>query len=123
MGNRAVIAFKNSDTGIYLHWNGGRESVQAFVDTAKALKVRNPSRDDYGIARMVQIIGNFFGGTLSLGIGKPSHLDDSDNGTYTIDEDWNITNPRNDNQPFDKEYYEGVFARCMERNEPIFKEE
>lgn len=38
MGNRAVITtskstdIKNStDIGIYLHWNGGRDSVQAFL--------------------------------------------------------------------------------------------
>ena len=123
MGNRAVIAFKNSDLGIYLHWNGGKESVKAFVDTAKALGVRNPSRDDYGIARMIQIIGNFFGGTTSVGIGKAGHLDDSDNGTFTVDEDWNITNPREDYEPFNQEYYEGVLARCMERNKQLFAEE
>ena len=46
MGNRAVIAFeqngkqdKNS-VGIYLHWNGGRDSVEGFLQTAKDYGVR-----------------------------------------------------------------------------------
>ena len=123
MGNRAVIAFKGNDLGIYLHWNGGEESVKAFVDTAKALGVRNPCRDSYGITRMVQIIGNFFGGTLSLGIGKADHLDDSDNGTYTIDENWNFTRSVHETQPFNQEYYEKILASCMEKNKPLFEGE
>ncbi len=37
MGNRAVITAsksKDSGLGIYLHWNGGIESVVAFLDVA-----------------------------------------------------------------------------------------
>jgi hypothetical protein len=123
MGNRAVIAFKGNDLGIYLHWNGNKESVKAFVDTAKAFGVRNPCRDSYGISRMVQIIGNYFGGTLSIGIGKAKGLDDSDNGTYTIDADWNISNPRNDDAPIDRERYNNVLSYCIERNKPFFHAE
>ena len=40
MGNRAVVTNKNQDIGIYLHWNGGPESVCAFLTYAKALGVR-----------------------------------------------------------------------------------
>jgi len=38
MGNRAVVCFDeyNDDAiGIYLHWNGGRDSVEAFLMAAK----------------------------------------------------------------------------------------
>ena len=31
MGNRAVITTENKKIGIYLHWNGGRDSVEAFL--------------------------------------------------------------------------------------------
>ena len=35
MGNRAIITtqkdFDNNGIGVYLHWNGGRDSVQAFL--------------------------------------------------------------------------------------------
>lgn len=92
MGNRAVITtrenFDNNGVGIYLHWNGGRDSVNAFLTYCK---LRGFRTDSYGWARLCQVIGNFFGGTLSLGIDTVDHLDcdNWDNGTYLID-DWKI---------------------------------
>ena len=39
MGNRAIITtkkdFDNNGIGVYLHWNGGRDSVQAFLTYCK----------------------------------------------------------------------------------------
>lgn len=34
MGNRAIITTKKRDLGVYLHWNGGRDSVGAFLDVS-----------------------------------------------------------------------------------------
>lgn len=88
MGNRAVITFDDKPTpqsiGIYLHWNGGPESVLAFLEAADKLGVCDDSDKSYEIARLVQIIGNFFGGTTSIGIGPMKELDtdNGDNGTY-----------------------------------------
>ena len=66
MGNRAVIDM-DGKTGIYLQWNGDFESVSAFIKVARDYGLRT---DDYGIARLTQIIGNFFSGdVLSLGVG------------------------------------------------------
>lgn len=88
MGNRAVIAFKNSPNaiGIYLHWNGGRDSVEGFLAAAKKLGVRG-NDESYALARLTQIIGNFMGGTLSLGLGTLAELDcdNGDNGLYIVD--------------------------------------
>ena len=89
MGNRAVIATseKLSAPAIYLHWNGGKESVLAFLEVAQKLGVRDPVADDsYFLARLGQIIGNFFGGTLSVGVGILRQLDceNFDNGTYKV---------------------------------------
>jgi hypothetical protein len=93
MGNRAVIAFNNTphSVGVYLHWNGGPESVLAFLAAAKELHVRGDD-EQYFLARFCQIIGNFFSGTSSLGIGTLSHLDcdNGDNGLYIIDSGLNI---------------------------------
>ena len=91
MGNRAFIKFEGEDVGIYLHWNGGRDSVQPFLDYCKLKDYRF---DDYGIARMCQVIGNFFGGGLSLGVQsvRGKSLDDLDpgaNGVYIV-RDWEI---------------------------------
>lgn len=69
MGNRAVITTSQSkdvqtsiDIGVYLHWNGGRDSVEAFLSYCKLRGFRPPERDCYGWARLCQVIGNFFGG-------------------------------------------------------------
>lgn len=91
MGNRAVITTRHKDIGIYLHWNGGRDSVEAFLKYCELKGVRPPETDNYGWARMCQIIGNFFGGELSIGIDQYDKLDkdNGDNGVYVI-ENWKI---------------------------------
>lgn len=92
MGNRAVITTKEQEIGVYLHWNGGRDSVEAFLKYCELRGFRSPSHDDYGWARLCQVIGNFFGADgLSIGIGRYDHLDrnNGDNGVYIID-GWEI---------------------------------
>ena len=85
MGNRAVITTPDNPVGIYVHWNGGIESVLGFTHAALALDVRSPSSDpSYFLARLSQIIGNFFGGTTSVGIGLTDRMDSSDNGIWTV---------------------------------------
>lgn len=98
MGNRAVITAskaidvaRSNDIGVYLHWNGGRNSVEAFLKYCKLKGYRSPSDDNYGWARLCQVIGNFFGGESSIGIDNCCHLDcdNWDNGVYII-KDWKI---------------------------------
>lgn len=95
MGNRAVITtkenFENNGVGIYLHWNGGYDSVSAFLKYCELKGYRSPSEDNYGWARLCQVIGNFFGGSTSVGIDVVSNLDcnNYDNGVYII-KDWEI---------------------------------
>lgn len=91
MGNRAVITTEAKDLGVYLHWNGGRASVEAFLLYCKLKGYRCPENDCYGWARLCQVISNFFGGGLSVGIDKYEKLDtdNGDNGVYII-KDWQI---------------------------------
>lgn len=91
MGNRAVITTKAMDIGVYLHWNGGRDSVEAFLRYCKEKGYRPPETDCYGWARLCQVIGNFFGGSNSIGIDKVERLNcnNGDNGMYII-ENWEI---------------------------------
>ena len=98
MGNRAVITTskfmdvsRSSELGVYLHWNGGRDSVEAFLTYCKMRGFRAPDEDCYGWAYLCTVIGNFFGDGLSLGIDKCEYLDcdNGDNGTYII-EGWEI---------------------------------
>lgn len=95
MGNRAIITtrenFNNNGIGVYLHWNGGRDSVEAFLCYCKLKGYRPPEKDCYGWARLCQVIGNFFGGTTSIGIDnfQKDTGKYQDNGTYII-ENWEI---------------------------------
>ena len=91
MGNRAVITTERKDLGVYLHWNGGRDSVEAFLKYCELKGYASPERDTYGWARLCQVIGNYFGGTNSVGISRyeESDRDNFDNGVYII-ENWKI---------------------------------
>lgn len=131
MGNRATVTFQDRGTevgSIYLHWNGGRESVQAFLDYALAVGVRT-NDPTYALARVTQIIGNFFGGTTSIGTGDSKFLDtDGDNGQYFVDANTltisshvagSLYSPPEDT-PFDTDYYEKVLEEVRAKNDPIF---
>ena len=68
MGNRAVITASlsndpqtSNDIGIYLHWNGGRDSVEAFLEYCKRRGFRPPDQDNYGWARLCQVIAILVG--------------------------------------------------------------
>lgn len=97
MGNRCVITTKanmdNNGVGIYLHWNGGRDSVAAFLEYCELRGFRAPSEDEYGWARLAQVIANFMdAGGLSVGVDTVNNLDcdNGDNGVFLID-GWRIT--------------------------------
>ena len=40
MGNRAVIHFQDSNVGMYVHWNGGRDTIEPMLEVAKEYKER-----------------------------------------------------------------------------------
>lgn len=88
MGNRAIITTKSREIGIYLHWNGGIDSITAFLKYCELRKFRG-FPDEYGIARLTQIIANYFGGDLSIGITTTPESYRCDNGIYVV-EGWNI---------------------------------
>lgn len=96
MGNRAVITtapFSTSKVGVYLHWNGGRASVEAFLRVCRDLEFPAPSGDDsYAWARLCQVVGTYFKGGHSVGVGICKNLDydNFDNGTYLVGKDWEI---------------------------------
>ena len=123
MGNRAVVTFANMadveahlvkddkeftdgrsvsgfvganphKVGVYLHWNGGKDSITAFCEACRQLRFRGPVSDCYGVARFVQVVANCFGGTngLSIGVDTLEHLDcdNYDNGVYIVNDEWEI---------------------------------
>lgn len=91
MGNRAIIASDNRNFGVYLHWNGGYDSVSAFLEYCK-LKGYSSFETDYGMARFIQVVSNFFGGGHSIGVipfNGDSDAEDVDNGIYYV-KGWEI---------------------------------
>lgn len=95
MGNRAIVKPSKLNYGVYLHWNGGVDSVEAFLEYCK-LKGYRSFNDNYGVARFIQVVSNWFGGGLSVGIETDlfntercaeSHC--LDNGMYIVD-GWEI---------------------------------
>lgn len=93
MGNRAVITFTAAQSApcIYLHWNGGRASVQAFLKAARHLNLNAPLDGSSGInfdaqAQVLDDIANMirddFG--MSSVYRETFGSSDTDNGVYTI---------------------------------------
>lgn len=127
MGNRGVITFMDSDKevgSIYLHWNGGQESVKAFLDYAKEVQVREGD-PTYALARVVQIISNFLEGTLSVGVGMSAFLDcdNMDNGQYIV-RGLDIVERRHaPADEFTQNYYEYILEGVRQRNKTHFYEE
>lgn len=105
MGNTAIITTranfnKGIGIGIYLHYNGGRDSVEGFLKYCELKHYRKPEDDCYGWLRLCQVIGNFIGGSLSAGIDVMDFTHDpcTDNGIYII-EDWKVV---------DRKYFTGA---------------
>ena len=127
MGNRAVITIKEKDVpqedwnSLYLHWNGGRDSVEPFLHVAKMYEIRCQEDSSYAIARLSQLIGNTLGGTLSLGVGAYKCLDThSDNGVYVV-EDWEIVDRLNHDGYEQSEYnFDEFVAEIRSMNDGVF---
>ena len=135
MGNRAVIAIgkrektkskRDKQMGIYLHWNGGRPSIAAFIKAADDLGIRCQCDPSYAAARLCQLVGNWFGGILSLGVGHLSDLDCvGNNGTYYI-ENWKIVGREHYDmaeEEIDTEQTKAIYSDLMEINKPIFEKD
>lgn len=120
MGNHAIIKTANGHIGMYLHWNGGRDSVEAFLKYCDLRGFRSPEVDGYGWARLSQVVGNYFGGCLSVGIVELSGVGDGkwcDNGTYII-EDWKIIGREDFDGPEQHEHKLEAMLREIDATQP-----
>lgn len=104
MGNRAVITtkenFEQNGVGLYLHWNGGRDSVEAFLKYCELKQYPSPEKCLQSWVNLWLIIQNYFGDSQNMAFNQVENLDcdNWDNGTYII-EDWKIV---------DRKYFEGA---------------
>ena len=125
MGNSALImtkdGFENGGIGLYLHWNGGRDSVEPFLKYCEKKNYRPPETDGYGWARLAQVVGNFFGGSMSVGIDYYKDGRDIcylDNGVYII-ENWNIVDRKYFNCEEQNNYDTQEFLRSIDESMPV----
>lgn len=97
MGNRAVVTTKTAAgfcedaMGLYVHWNGGRDSITAFLKYCEMQGYKSPEIDSQSWQRMQQVILNYNEGlsTVTVDICKNLDCDNMDNGVYMI-ENWQI---------------------------------
>ena len=100
MGNRAVITFDTADNApaIYLHWNGGRASVQGFIDAARALGLRHAptaAAQAETMDKLADLIArHFFRTNVGFNVYREQYAstdrDNGDNGTYLLGRDLSI---------------------------------
>lgn len=135
MGNRAVIALESMpEVGIYVHWNGGLESVLAFLEATKQRGARSPGADGpYAFGRLAQTTADFFhrsdGELISFGVGPLDRIDcdNHDNGLYWIGNDWTISRREYSREASatklpdldleEREKYEGILKSILEVDE------
>jgi len=100
MGNRAVITFStaNNSPAIYLHWNGGRASVEGFLTAARQLGLRHAptaQAQTEALDQLAEMLARFYfrcnvGMTVYRLHYAGSDRDNGDNGTYLIGRDLTI---------------------------------
>jgi hypothetical protein len=100
MGNRAVITFStaNNAPAIYLHWNGGRASVEGFLTAARQLGLRHAptaQAQTETLDQLAEMLARFYfrcnvGMTVYRLHYAGSDRDNGDNGTYLIGRDLTI---------------------------------
>lgn len=111
MGNRAVITFSQHKTApcIYLHWNGGRASVEAFIKSAKhlGLHVCKSEYDEHKVLDLLaeMIATHFFESKVGMNVYREQYgradKDNGDNGVYVLDSNLNICK-RNFNKSYEE---------------------
>jgi hypothetical protein len=91
MGNQAFITAKGANLGVQLHWNGGRDSVEAFLEYAKLAKLPPLGERNEGLPALVTVLCNYFGNDgMNVRISscyphRPDLSDSGDNGVYVVE--------------------------------------
>ena len=92
MGNRAVVAFRGTADNapcLYLHWNGGRASVLAFLNVAKELQLEGNTDGLHTLGEIIRT--KFFdGSSVYHDALARADVNNGDNGLYWIDPQWDI---------------------------------
>ncbi|AUI01352.1 hypothetical protein H2C43_07195 [Corynebacterium glutamicum] len=95
MSNNALLVANEADIGLYLHWNGGRDSIEAFLAYAAYAQLPPINENNDWLPPFITVLKNFFGNDGSGVYLEPVNQDyldgiDYDNGVYMLD-DYEIT--------------------------------
>lgn len=104
MGNRAVLTFETSAKApaIYLHWNGGHASVEAFLAAARHLGLRHartPAQQLQAVDFIAAIAARHYmgcdvGETVYREAYGCTDADNGDNGVFLLADDLSINGRR-----------------------------
>jgi hypothetical protein len=131
MGNRAVISFCTGKSApcIYLHWNGGRPSIEAFLKTSKHLGLNQSILDAHDDTRydvqaevmdkIAEMIAKHFfdcevGRTVYRETYGNSDADNGDNGVYLIDRKLDIIGRVYNRYPDNEEVNMPIYNTILE---------
>lgn len=127
MGNRAVVTTKTAAgfcenaMGLYVHWNGGKDSITAFLKYCEMQGFKSPEVDSKSWQRMQQVILNYNEGlsTVTVDICKNLDCDNMDNGVYMI-ENWQIVGRKFMNHKEQEEYPLKEMLLSIDEKQPKF---
>jgi len=90
MGNRAVVCFSESGEysesllGLYVHWNGGRDSIEGFLKATKTLLGDDGWTLQTGWDKFLDVIGAYQTGWTEVDVCTKLDTDNNDNGVYVV---------------------------------------
>ncbi len=134
MGNRAVITFSTDPSApcIYLHWNGGRASVEGFLRAAHSLGITLDSRRVDSLAAQAEtmdalaefIARDFFncsvGRTVYREYYGQADKNNGNNGVYRIDRELNIVGRSHMKNKSSDDFIRHVEEHNPEKTEAIY---
>ena len=93
MSNSCVITVpdyrkNHSIPGIYIHSRGDYAFVECFCEYCKMQDFRSPDEDNIGLARLTQVLANYFSEGLTVSVCESGSFM-TDHGVYMI-KDWKI---------------------------------
>ena len=88
MGNRAVITFNTNYSApcVYIHWNGGRCSIEAFLKAAREFGIQYMDNETDKMDALAEMLDRFFfmGISVYRELYGEADTNNGDNGVYII---------------------------------------
>ena len=95
MGNRAVITQSTANNApcIYLHWNGGADSVKGFLAVAKTFDISGTPKEQMDVLAEL-LAKHFFKTEVGMTVYRYEYgradTNNGDNGVYVVNSKWDL---------------------------------